>query len=69
MMGDLGATADCILSADGTVVDRVSDMWVDAGGVVTCHFTATFTTPGQHALHVAVGNVRPGDYDMTNNGG
>ncbi|MES1165503.1 MAG: hypothetical protein ABUR63_07095 [Verrucomicrobiota bacterium] len=68
MMGDLGATADCILSADGAVVDQVSGIWVDAGGVVTCHFTATFTTPGQHQLHVDVANVRPGDYDMSNNG-
>ncbi len=68
MMGDLGATADCVLSADGAVVDRVPSIWVDAGGVVTCHFTATFKTAGQHRLHVDVGNVRPGDYDMRNNG-
>lgn len=68
MMGDLGATADCILSADGAVIDQVSGLWVDAGGVVTCHFTATFTTPGQHQLHVNVANVRPGDYDTSNNG-
>ena len=69
IMGDLGATADCILSADGTVVDRVSNMWVDAGGLVTCHFTATFASLGQHAVHVEVANVRPADYDMSNNGG
>lgn len=68
-MGDLGATADCILSSDGAVVDRVTGMWVDAGGVVTCHFTHTFTAIGQHVLHVDVANVRPGDYDMSNNGG
>ncbi|MFL5307963.1 MAG: hypothetical protein ACJ8F1_22290 [Polyangia bacterium] len=68
MMGDLGATADCILSADGAVVDQVAGIWVDAGSVVTCHFTATFTTAGQHQLHVAVANVVPGDYDMRNNG-
>lgn len=68
MMGDLGANADCILSADGAVIDQVPGIWVDAGGVVTCHFTATFTTPGQHQLHVDVANVRPGDYDVSNNG-
>jgi hypothetical protein len=68
MMGDLGATADCLLSADGAVVDRVPAIWVDAGGVVTCHFSTTFTTVGQHSLHVDVGNVRPGDYDLSNNG-
>jgi hypothetical protein len=68
MMGDLGATADCLLSADGAVVDRVPGIWVDAGGVVACHFTATFTTQGQHQLHVEVANVVPGDYDLSNNG-
>jgi hypothetical protein len=67
-MGDLGATADCILSADGAVVDKATNIWVDAGGTVTCHFTATLASVGQHALHVAVANVRPGDYDMSNNG-
>jgi hypothetical protein len=67
-MGDLGATADCILSVDGAIADRVTGMWVDAGGVVTCHFTYTSTAIGQHALHVDVTNVRPGDYDLSNNG-
>jgi hypothetical protein len=68
MKGDLGAKADCVLSADGHVVDRVTGIWVDAGGVVTCHFSHTFASTGQHAVRVDVGNVRPGDFDMGNNG-
>jgi hypothetical protein len=68
MKGDLGAKADCVLSADGQVVDRVAGIWVDAGGVVTCHFSYTFASTGQHAIRIDVGNVMPGDYDMSNNG-
>jgi hypothetical protein len=68
-MGDLGAKADCILSSDGAVVDRVAGIWVDAGGVVTCHFSHTFTALGPHAIRVDVANVQPGDYDTTNNHG
>lgn len=67
-MGDLGATADCVLSADGVIVDRVTGIWVDAGGAVTCHFSYAFTTVGQHAVHADVVNVAPGDYDTGNNG-
>ncbi len=66
-MGDMGAMADCLLSADGAVVDHANGIWVDAGGAVTCHFSYTFATAGSHALHVEVGNVRPGDYDLSNN--
>jgi hypothetical protein len=67
MKGDLGAKADCVLSADGQIVDRVTGIWVDAGGVVTCHFSHTFASTGQHAVRVDVGNVMPGDYDLRNN--
>jgi hypothetical protein len=68
MRGDLGARGDCVLAADGVIVDSAAGIWVDAGGAVTCHFTHTFATPGQHAIRVDVGNVKPGDYDMANNG-
>jgi hypothetical protein len=68
MKGDLGAMADCVLSVDGQAVDKVIGIWVDAGGVVTCHFSHTFASTGQHAVRVDVGNVMPGDYDMSNNG-
>lgn len=67
-MGDTGALADCVLSVDGTASDFARNIWVDAGGTVTCQFAHTFAAAGAHALHVDVGNVRPGDYDMSNNG-
>jgi hypothetical protein len=69
MKGDLGAKADCVLSVDGQIVDRAAGIWVDAADVVTCHFSHTFAATGQHALRVDVGNVTPGDYDMSNNSG
>jgi hypothetical protein len=65
--GDEGATADCLLSIDGIVSDRSTGIWVDAAGLVTCHFTATFATAGAHRLAVDVTNVAPGDYDPSNN--
>jgi hypothetical protein len=65
--GDEGATADCVLSIDGTPSDRANGIWVDAAGLVTCHFTATFATAGAHRLAVDVMNVAPGDYDLSNN--
>jgi hypothetical protein len=65
--GDEGATADCLLSVDGAAVDRAPGIWVDAGGVVSCHFTTTFATPGVHRLAVDVVNVAPRDYDLSNN--
>jgi hypothetical protein len=68
MKGDLGAKADCVLSVDGQTVDRVSGIWVDAGGVVTCHFSHTFASTGRHVVRVDVGNVMPGDYEVSNNG-
>ena len=67
-MGDLGALADCVLSVDGVVSDRAPNVWVDKNGTVSCQFAHTFTAGGVHALHVDIANVRPGDYDMRNNG-
>jgi hypothetical protein len=65
--GDLGARASCVLYVDGTAMDRADGIWVDAGGVVACAMTHVFATMGTHALEVRVENVRPGDYDDTNN--
>jgi hypothetical protein len=66
-MGDLGAHADCVLLIDDVQADIAPDMWIDASGSTTCRFTATFTKDGTHKLTVAAQNVRPGDYDMSNN--
>jgi hypothetical protein len=65
--GDLGARASCVLYVDGTAVDRADGIWVDASGVVACAMTHIFTAGGTHALEVRIENVRPGDYDDSNN--
>lgn len=65
--GDVGAHANCVLYADGTEIDRANSIWVDAKGMVSCAFSAKFTTTGQKTLTVAVEQVVPGDWDLTNN--
>jgi hypothetical protein len=65
--GDEGATANCVLSVDGIAADRATGIWVDAAGLVTCHFTTTFATAGVHKVAVDVLDVAPSDYDATNN--
>lgn len=65
--GDLGAHADCVLRADGAVVDQVNGIWVDAGDSVTCQFRTTFATVGAKGLTVEVANVAPGDFNTANN--
>ena len=67
-MGDLGAHADCVLFVDDVQADIAPDMWVDANGSTTCRFTApSFSVAGTHKLTVSAQNVRPGDYDNSNN--
>jgi hypothetical protein len=65
--GDHGATADCLLSLDGAVVDRARGIWVDAGDAVSCAFTWTFLTPGTHHLAVRLDNITPADDNTANN--
>jgi len=65
--GDVGARASCVLYVDGTAVDRADGIWVDAGRVVSCAMSHSFSTAGTHALEVRAENVRPGDYDDANN--
>lgn len=65
-MGETGADTDCALLVDGTQVDS-GLLWVNAGGAGTCSFMYTFPTAGQHTLTVRAQNVRPGDYDDSNN--
>jgi hypothetical protein len=64
---DSGARANCVLLADGAEVDRAEDIWVDAGGTVTCEFAPSFTSPGKKDLEVVVETVSPADYDVANN--
>ena len=65
--GDVGAHADCILSADGQQVDQSLGIWVDAAGTVSCSFQTSFATTGIKHLTVSVANVVPGDWDTSNN--
>jgi hypothetical protein len=65
--GDLGAYADCVLLIDGAQVDIVPPIWVAANGSAGCVFTTSFKTGGQHSITVRAQNVRPGDYDDSNN--
>jgi len=65
--GDIGARANCVLSVDGTPVDRSSNIWVDAKGSVTCTFGYTFTTVGTKNVTISATDVSPGDYDLRNN--
>ncbi len=65
--GDVGARADCVLSADGVEIDRAVGTWVDAGRSVSCMFRPNFSTVGQKHLTVNLVSVDPGDYDLSNN--
>ena len=64
---DIGARADCVLRVDGVEVDRATNIWVDAGGTVSCAMTHVFTAAGPHQLQVSVENVSPGDWNAGNN--
>lgn len=66
-LGDLGARASCVLYVDGTAADRSDGIWVDAGGLVECKMAHAFNNAGTHTIELRVENVRPGDYDDTNN--
>lgn len=55
--GQTGGTTACVLTVDGREVDRVNDVWVDAGDQVSCAFTYTFTSAGGHDVRVSLENV------------
>lgn len=55
--GQTGGTTACVLYVDGREVDRVNDVWVDAGDEVSCAFTYTFTSAGDHDVRVGLVNV------------
>jgi hypothetical protein len=54
--GDVGGTTACVLYVDGREVDRVENVWVDAGDEVTCAFTYTFDRAGDHDVRIALEN-------------
>jgi hypothetical protein len=65
--GDVGATDNCVLYADGIEIDRINNQWVDAAGTVGCTFNHVFSTIGVKALEVRAEHVVPGDWDTANN--
>lgn len=66
-LGHRGAAFDLVLLEGATVLDQVSGATVDAAGTATAVFTVRFDTAGLHALTARVVNVRPGEYDLSNN--
>src|SRR6266516_5384177 len=65
--GEVGARADCERYVDRTDADRANAIWVDAAGNVACAMTHVFTESRTYSLELRVENVRPGDFDDTNN--
>lgn len=65
--GDVGATANCILSVNGSPVDQSNGIWIDANGTVSCMFSYQFDAAGTYSVSVAATNVNPGDWDLANN--
>lgn len=65
--GERGASTNCVLYIDGAAVDRSSNIWVDAGDVVTCAFTRVFVAVGVAAVRVALEDIRPFDGQPANN--
>ena len=65
--GDVGATASCVFAIDGTDVDAVTGLWVDAGDTVNCQFNHVFTTAGTYTVRISATGIVPGDWDDTNN--
>src|SRR5438105_1634550 len=66
-MDEVGAHADCVLLVDGAQVDVAPGIWVDASGSAVCRFTTSFASGGLHTIQVVAQNVKPGDYDDSNN--
>jgi hypothetical protein len=57
--GQTGAYTTCVLTVDGVEVERIENVWVDAGDEVTCAFTYTFTRTGQHDVRFSVEGQGP----------
>ncbi|HEY0144332.1 MAG TPA: hypothetical protein VGF48_25835 [Thermoanaerobaculia bacterium] len=66
--GDTGARADCVLRSGETELRRISGLWVDAGGSVTCEFGWPFDSTGVKPLRVEAETTSPAEYDPANNG-
>lgn len=67
--GETGARADVRVLANGSEVDRIDGVWVNAGDTVNVSLATIFESPGPTDIQVVVDNVNPGDWDDSNNTG
>ncbi len=65
--GDAAATTNCVLAIDASNVDQVNNVYVDAGGSISCAFVYQFAATGSHTIQVTAANVVPADWDTSNN--
>jgi uncharacterized protein YifE (UPF0438 family) len=67
--GDTGARANVRVLANGSEVDRIDGIWVDAGDTVNVSLATMFESAGSIDLQVVVDGMNPGDWDDSNNSG
>jgi uncharacterized protein YifE (UPF0438 family) len=67
--GETGARANVRLLANGSEVDRIDGIWVDAGDTVNVSLATVFESAGSIDLQVVVDGMNPGDWDDSNNSG
>jgi hypothetical protein len=67
--GETGAHANVRVLANGSEVDRIDGIWVDAGDTVNVSLATVFESAGPTDLQVVVDGVNPGDWDDSNNSG
>jgi len=67
LKGDLGATGNVYLLDGGNMIDVVNNVSATPLGSVGVTFSTSFSSEGLHQLTVAVREVVPGDYDLSNN--
>jgi hypothetical protein len=58
--GDAGTYTSCVLYVDGVEVDRIDNVWVDAGDAVSCAFTHTFTRTGSFDVEMRLEGAAAG---------
>jgi hypothetical protein len=65
--GDLGASATVVLMEGDNILDWRTGVALNPFGFVDVFFATVFSTAGTHNLKVVVRDVKPGDYDASNN--
>jgi hypothetical protein len=67
--GELGARTNVRVLANGSEVDRLDGLWVDAADTVTVSLATVFESAGPTDIQVIADGVNPGDWDDGNNTG